>query len=79
MARTRNEARVEQARALASEGKTVTEIAAEVGVDRRTVQRWGITGQAGRPKVSDEQASPRTRRRRRSKPDGEPPQTAGVG
>lgn len=66
MPRKRSEALAAKARALASEGKTVTEIAALLGVDRRTVQRWGIVSrQAGRPKVSDDQASARTRRRRR--------------
>lgn len=66
MSRTRNEARVEQARALASKGKTVTEIAAALGVSRKTVQRWGITAPPGRPRVADDAASARTERRRRT-------------
>lgn len=72
MPRTRNEALVAQARALAAEGKTVTEIAHAVGRDRRTVQRWGITAPAGRPKVADGQASERTARRRRQDAAGLP-------
>lgn len=79
MPRTRDEARVEQARALASQGKTVTEIAAVLGVDRRTVQRWGVASAlAGRPRVSDEEASARTaRRRRRNRQESPAPDASG--
>lgn len=66
MSRTRNEARVEQARALASQGKTQAEVSAELGVPVRTLKTWGIEWPMGRPRVADEQASPRTRRRRSS-------------
>jgi transposase len=70
MARARDESRVERARLLAAGGKTVTEIAAELGVDRRTVQRWGVSAPTGRPRVSDGEASARTMRRRRLESPG---------
>ncbi len=66
MPRTRDEGRVEQARLFASQGMTVTRIAMALGVSRRTVQRWGITAPPGRQEVADEDASPRTARRRRA-------------
>jgi transposase-like protein len=64
--RTRGEARVEQARVLASQGRTQAEVAAEIGVDARTLRRWGIAWPMGRPEVAEGQASPRTRRRRKA-------------
>lgn len=68
MARKRNEARVEAARVLASEGKTQAQVAAGLGVSVRTLRTWGIEWPAagGRPRVSDEGASARTERRRRT-------------
>jgi transposase len=66
MPRTRNEALVDQARALASQGKTQREAAEALGVTVRTLQRWGIGWPAGRPRVSDGEASARTGRRRRT-------------
>lgn len=66
MPRKRDEALIGQARVLASEGMTVTGIAAILGVNRRTVQRWGITAPAGRPRLPEGQGSARTRRRRAS-------------
>lgn len=71
MPRTRDEALAVKARALASEGMTVTAIAELLGVSRRTVQRWGVTSQlAGRPRVPDQRASARTLRRRRAGASG---------
>lgn len=69
MARTRDEARVEQARLLASQGKTQREVSAALGVPLRTLQSWPVQWLMGRPRVPDEQASARTRRRRKP---GEP-------
>jgi transposase-like protein len=68
MPRTRDEARVEAARVLASQGKTQAQVAAELGVSVRTLRTWGIEWPApgGRPRVSDESASVRTERRRRT-------------
>jgi hypothetical protein len=63
--RTRNEALVEQARILASLGKTQREVSAELGVKLRTLQSWPVDWPMGRPRVGDEQASARTARRRR--------------
>lgn len=66
MPRTRNEALVEKARALASQGRTQREAAAELGIAYRTLQSWrDIDWPMGRPRVSDGQASARTLRRRR--------------
>ena len=50
MPRTRNEALVSQARALASEGKKPREISAETGIPLRTVQRYlgGVQGDVRR-------------------------------
>jgi transposase len=67
MPRTRDESRVEQARLLASQGKTQREAAAELGIAYRTLQSWtDIEWPMGRPRVSDEAASGRTARRRKS-------------
>ena len=65
MPRKRSEALAAKARALASEGKTQAEVSALLGVPVRTLRTWGIDWPAGRPRVSDERASGRTRRRRR--------------
>lgn len=71
MPRKRSEALAAKARALASEGMTVTEIAELLGVSRRTAQRWGVTSQlTGRPRVADQRASARTLRRRRAGTSG---------
>jgi orotate phosphoribosyltransferase-like protein len=67
MPRKRDSALVEKARALASEGKTQAEVSTELRVPVRTLQSWGIDWPMGRPKVSDESASPRTARRRHSR------------
>lgn len=64
MPRTRNEARVELARVLASQGKTQREAAAELGVGVRTLRTWGIDWAAGRPRLPDGEGSRWTRRRR---------------
>lgn len=67
MPRTRNEALVERARMLAAEGKTQAEVGAELGVPVRTLRTWPVEWpRPGRPRVSDEQASARTARRRRT-------------
>lgn len=66
MPRTRNEALVEQAKDLAAQGKTQAQVSAELGVAVRTLKTWGIEWPAGRPRVADDVASPRTARRRRA-------------
>lgn len=63
MPRTRDEARVGKARALASEGSTRAEIAAALGVSQRTVSRW-LHLPPGRPRLPAGEGSRWTRRRR---------------
>lgn len=66
MPRTRDEARVEQARVLASEGKTQAEVATELDMSLRTLQSWPVEwprGQ-GRPRLPVGEGSRWTRRRR---------------
>jgi len=66
MPRTRDESRVQAARLLASQGMTQQEVSAELGVPLRTLRTWGIEWPMGRPPVADDDASARTRRRRKS-------------
>jgi hypothetical protein len=77
MPRKRDETLVQKARVLASQGKTQTEVSAALGVPRRTLRSWPVEWVTGRPRVSDGQASARTRRRRRlaeaGKTQGGPP------
>ena len=71
MGRARDEARVQRARDLAAEGASMTEIASQLGVNRRTVERWGVASPlTGRPGTSDEAASARTLRRGRGARSG---------
>lgn len=70
--RAPDEARVGEAATLASQGKSVTEIAELLGISRRTIQRWGIGSPiAGRPRLPEGEGSRWTQRRRRHEAQSE--------
>lgn len=68
MPRTRDEALVERARALAAAGATQAAAAAELEVSPRTLRSWGIewpANKTGRPRLPEGEGSRVTRWRRK--------------
>ncbi len=73
MPRTRNEALVGQARALAAQGKNQTEVSEALGVPVRTLRTWPIEWPMGRPRLPEGEGSRWTRRRREAEAEARRP------